>query len=215
VFAQNQILGSLSRPIIFENENIINQAISLNKGWTWISVGVNDPNYLNLNALTQELNLETSDRLLSHSPSQLETYFKDEANPLNSGWSGSISANGGIIDRQMYKVNFANENILNIQGAPIDLSTWEFEVQKNWNWLPYPLSRNQATNEALAYFDAVDGDVIKSQNLFAIFDPINGWNGTLIYLETGTGYMIKSSKDQTLTYPRYLNKSSNSRDKFV
>jgi hypothetical protein len=215
VFTQNQILGSLSSPIIFENKNIISQIISLNKGWTWISVGVNDPNYLNLNALTQELNLETSDRFLSHSPSQLETYFKDEVTPLNSGWSGSISANGGITGSHMYKVNFANENVLNTQGAPIDLLTWKFEVQENWNWLPYPLAKNQATNEALAYFDAVDGDVIKSQNLFAIFDPINGWNGTLNYLEIGTGYMIKSSKDQTLTYPTYLNKSSNFSDKFV
>jgi hypothetical protein len=32
--------------------------------------------------------------------------------------------------------------------------------------------RKPTTNEALAYFDAVDGDVIKSQNLFAIYDPI-------------------------------------------
>ena len=76
-----------------------------------------------------------------------------------------------------------------------------FPIKTNWNWLPYPLLGNQATNEALAYFDAVDGDVIKSQNLFAIFDPINGWNGTLNYLEAGSGYMIKSSKVQNFSYP--------------
>jgi hypothetical protein len=57
-------------------------------------------------------------------------------------------------------------------------------------------SGNQLTNEALAYFDAVDGDVIKSQNLFAIYDPIIGWNGTLNYLESGKGYMIKSTKNK-------------------
>jgi hypothetical protein len=34
-------------------------------------------------------------------------------------------------------------------------------------------------------FDATDGDVIKSQNLFAIYDAIIGWNGTLSYLEAG------------------------------
>ncbi|MFT4612312.1 MAG: hypothetical protein ACJA2M_000403 [Polaribacter sp.] len=215
IFSENKVLGTLSNPVIFENENIISQVIPLNKGWTWISVNVNDPNYSNLNALTEGLNLETSDRLLSHSPSQLETYFKDEAIPLNSGWSGSISENGGITNSTMYKVNFANENALNIEGAPVDILNWKFDVLENWNWLPYPLGRNQATNEALAYFDAIDGDVIKSQNLFAIFDPINGWNGTLNYLEAGTGYMIKSSKDQTLTYPSYLSKSSGFKNKFV
>jgi hypothetical protein len=64
--------------------------------------------------------------------------------------------------------------------------------------------RKPTTNEALAYFDAVDGDVIKSQNLFAIYDPIIGWNGTLNYLESGKGYMIKSTKDQIFKYPSYL-----------
>jgi hypothetical protein len=33
--------------------------------------------------------------------------------------------------------------------------------------------------EVLAFFDATDGDVIKSQNLFAIYDAVVGWNGTL------------------------------------
>jgi hypothetical protein len=37
--------------------------------------------------------------------------------------------------------------------------------------------------------------LLKSQNLFAIYDLV-GWNGTLNYLESGTGYMIKSSKEQ-------------------
>jgi hypothetical protein len=34
-----------------------------------------------------------------------------------------------------------------------------------------------------------------------------GWNGTLNYLESGTGYMIKSSKEQSFTYPSYLAKA--------
>jgi hypothetical protein len=63
----------------------------------------------------------------------------------------------------------------------------------------------QETNSPMKhYFDAVDGDVIKSQNLFAIYDAIIGWNGTLNYLESGKGYMIKSRKDQSFKYPSYL-----------
>jgi hypothetical protein len=59
----------------------------------------------------------------------------------------------------------------------------------------------------MAYFDAVDGDVIKSQTQFAIFDPILGWNGSMKYLESGKGYMLKSSKDQTFRFPSYLAKN--------
>jgi hypothetical protein len=206
-FKENEVMGSLTNPVIFENSDVLVQAIDLNKGWTWVSLNVNDSKFLDLNALTQGMDLNTDDRILSHSPAQLETYYKDESNSANSTWSGSISANGGLSTSKMYKVNFDFEQSLSSRGIPGDISNWSFSMQENWNWLPYPLLGNQPTNEALAYFDAVDGDVIKSQNLFAIYDPINGWNGTLNYLEAGKGYMIKSSKIQTFNYPSYLGKS--------
>jgi hypothetical protein len=206
IFKENEVMGSLSNPVIFENSNILVQEIELNKGWTWVSLNVDDTKFSNLNALTQGMNLKTDDRMLSHSPSALETYYKDESVPSNSTWSGTISGNGGMSTSKMYKVRFSEAQTLSIKGAPVNVATWSFPVKENWNWLPYPLAGNQSTNEALAYFDAVDGDVIKSQNLFAIYDPINGWNGTLNYLVSGTGYMIKSSSNQTFTYPNYLAK---------
>lgn len=207
LFKENEVIGTLSNAIIFENTDVIEQEIQLNDGWTWVSLNVNDTDFSDINALTQNLVLETNDRMLSHSPSFLETYYKNESTPSNSGWSGSISANGGISIDKMYKVYMSYEQSLKIKGFAVDISAWSFSMQKNWNWLPYPLARNQSVNEALAYFDAVDGDVIKSQNLFAIYDPIVGWNGTLNYLESGEGYMIKSSKEQSFGYPSYLNKS--------
>lgn len=209
-FKENDILGTLSIPVIFENTAVVEQELSLNKGWTWISLNVNDPNFRNIDALTKTLQLETNDRMLSHSPALLETYYKNESTPIKSGWSGSISSNGGLSSLKMYKVNFANKQSFNIKGNSVDILNWEFPIKENWNWLPYPLSTNQPTNEALAYFDASDGDVIKSQNLFAIFDPIIGWKGTLTYLKSGVGYMIKSIKNQSFKYPGYLENSSRS-----
>lgn len=210
-FKENEVLGSLSNPVIFENSDVLIQKIELNKGWTWISLNVNDSHFSDINSLTYSMNLETDDRILSHSPARLETYYKNESVPENSTWSGTISEIGGLSVSKMYKVKFDYEQSLNIKGLPVDISTWSFPIQENWNWLSYPLLGNQAINEALAYFDAVDGDVIKSQNLFAIFDPVNGWNGTLNYLVSGNGYMIKSSKIQTFSYPNYLGKSTNNK----
>lgn len=206
-FMNNEVLGTMSKPYIFVNSGVIEQEIKLNKGWTWVSLNTNDPNFSDLNALTKNLTLETSNRILSHSPALLDTYFKDNSNPANSGWSGTISANGGLSSSKMYKVNVTQEQTLKIKGKNVDVSTWSFPIKENWNWLSYPIASNQTTNEALAYFDAADGDVIKSQNLFAIYDPIIGWNGTLKYLEAGKGYMIKSSKDQTFKYPDNLETS--------
>ena len=207
-FEENEILGKLSAPVIFENSAVVEQKINLNTGWTWVSMNVNDPNFANLNTLTSGLKLETSDRMLTNSPARLETYYKNEAIPANSGWSGTISANGGLTNSKMVKVYMANEQSLTIKGTAIDVVNWSFPLQENWNWLPYTLGGNQQTNEALAYFDATDGDVIKSQNLFAIYDPLIGWNGTLNYLEAGKGYMVKSTKAQTFKYPSYLASTS-------
>jgi hypothetical protein len=204
VFEENGVLGKLSLPIVFENSTVVEQKIAFNTGWTWVSMNVNDPNFANLNALTNGLKLETSDRMLTNSPARLETYFKNEAIPANSGWSGTISANGGLSSAKMVKVYMAHEQPLTIKGTAIDVVNWSFPIQEKWNWLPYAIGSNQQTNEALAYFDAADGDVIKSQNLFAIYDPLIGWNGTLNYLQSGQGYMIKSSKAQTFKYPSYL-----------
>ncbi|MDO7171829.1 LamG-like jellyroll fold domain-containing protein [Mariniflexile sp. AS56] len=204
IFKDNEVSGSLSNPVIFENSDVLVQDITLNKGWTWVSLNVNDSEFSNLNALTEGMHLNTNDRILSHSPAQLDTYYKDASHVGNSTWSGTVTSNGGISTSKMYKVNFNLAQSLNIKGVPVDMSTWSFPIKTNWNWVPYPLLQNQAINEALAYFDAEDGDVIKSQNLFAIYDRINGWNGTLNYLVSGTGYMIKSSKDQPFTYPSYL-----------
>ncbi|WP_242607242.1 LamG-like jellyroll fold domain-containing protein [Flavobacterium sp. MEB061] len=212
-FMDNEVLGTMSKPYIFVNSGLIEQEIKLNKGWTWVSLNANDPNFSDLNALTKNLTLETSNRILSHSPAQLDTYFKDQSNPSNSGWSGTISANGGLSPSKMYKVNITEEQTLKIKGKSVDVATWSFPIKENWNWLAYPLASNQTTNEALAYFDANDGDVIKSQNLFAIYDPIIGWNGTLKYLEAGKGYMIKSTKEQTFKYPDNLEKSKNATSK--
>ena len=204
LFENNAVLGTVNAPAIIENSQLVEAQVPLNSGWTWVSLNVSDPNFSNINKLTENLRLETEDRILSFAPVQLEVYTKDISTPSKSTWSGSISANGGLSSSKMYKFYTANQQYLNIKGTPINLYTWTFPIQVNWNWFPYNLTRNQLTNEALAYFDAKNGDVIKSQNLFSIYDSIIGWSGTLKYLEADKGYMIKASKAQTFKFPAYL-----------
>ncbi|MCD8435617.1 T9SS type A sorting domain-containing protein [Tenacibaculum dicentrarchi] len=212
-FVNNNIMGTKKTPQIFENSDELYQSINLNSGWTWMSFFVNDANLSNINTLTADLNLTTSDRILSNSPSLLETY-QQYSDPSLSGWSGSISnVAGGMNTKQMYKVYSKNINTLSASGTNVDLNTWSFPIQKNWNWLPYIVSKNTPLNEALANFNATDGDVIKSQNKFAIYDALNnGWSGNLNFLEQGKGYMLKSSSSQNFTYPSYLNQQVSKRN---
>lgn len=201
-FEDNGVNGSLSSPAIFNNTTLLEQNIAINKGWSWVSMNVLDANFKDINQLTKNLLLDTDDRIVNGSDQ--ETYSKNISIPT---WSGTISASGGLSVSKMYKIFMANEQTLSIKGIPIDIASWSFVINRNWNWFPFPFSSSQLTSEALAYFDASDGDVIKSQNLFAIYDAKVGWNGTLRYLEPGKGYMLKSTKEQTLKYPTYLVKS--------
>ena len=197
-FQDNDIIGSLSNPIIFANSNLIEQNIALNKGWSWISMNVNDPNFINLNQLTKNLQLATNDRIINGVDQ--EVYSKN-VNPAT--WSGTINRLG-LSASKMYKVFMAHAQTLTIKGTAVDIANYTFPVNVNWNWFPFPLPGNRLTSESLAYLDASDGDVIKSQNLFAIFDPKLGWTGTLKYLEPGKGYMLKSAKAQSFKFPTYL-----------
>jgi hypothetical protein len=66
---------------------------------------------------------------------------------------------------------------------------------------PLYFSRDQLTTEA--YFDATDGTWLNAKNLFAIYDAVVGWMERK-YLESGIGYMLKSSKKESFKFPSYL-----------
>ena len=206
-FVLNQVLGSNATPVIFKNTGGISQSIPLNQGYNWISFPLESASLSSVNATTANLDLETNDLILSHSPSLLETYFNDPQDANNSSWSGSISSNGGFSTSKMYKVRLANAQNLDVSGTSVDLSTWTFPIRENWNWLPYIIGENIRVGEALSNFNAQEDDVIKSQNEFAIYDRIYGWAGSLSYLEKGKGYMLKSSSEmEEFKYPNYLSR---------
>lgn len=208
-FIENGVQGSLSNPIVFANNGEYFQDLSFNAGWTWISMNLDDVDFQDINQLTETMTLATSDRITSSAPNEnfVELYYLDPANPNNSGWSGSISANGGLNSDQMFKVFTANEQPLTIEGVPVDIELWSFDVALGWNWFPYPFSSNHSVNESLSLLEPMDGDIIKSQTQFAIFDPLNGWSGSLTTLKGGKGYMLKAALAQTFTYPNYLNRA--------
>ena len=87
-------------------------------------------------------------------------------------------------------------------------SRWTVDVDAGWNWLAYPIGTNISVNDALALLQAREGDVLKNQTSFAIYDPVVGWSGTLNYLKAGEGYMLKSSKDQEFSYPKVFQTKS-------
>ena len=210
-FNADSILGDPYNPVLFTNSNIVVQKIDLNKGWNWVSFNVSDSRFNDLNQLTQELILTESDVIKSQS--KFDNYF--------DGWSGDHSNSGGLDYFTMYKFNISSDSsnildstnsgqILLLQGKEVDLSDWSINLNKNWTWLPYPVTKIVSIQNALANLDPQDGDLIKSQTQFAIYTEKNGWKGTLKYLYPGKGYMIKLTNSQTFSYPNYINSNLSS-----
>lgn len=205
-YVPDQISGTFTNPVIFENTEVTGQEVVLNQGWTWTSFNVNDPRFASLNTLTKTLSLNTSDIIKSNAPALFDAYEVNTTNPSQSGWFGTVSSTGGISNNKMYKIKLTTAQKLNIKGVPVDLNTWSFNLSQNWNWLPYVVSKNITIADALANLNASDGDVIKSQSLFAIYTANVGWKGSLAYLKVGEGYMLNTAIAQTFKYPEYLNR---------
>lgn len=204
-FIQNEVIGMKSAPVIFENTSYVEQNLNLNAGWTWISLYAEDEKLSDLNAITSSMKLSDND--LIKSQLYLDVYDR------SSGWTGTLTNNGGLTKSSMYKVRLANQNSLTVGGDEVDINTWKADINIGWNWLAYPLSNNVTINEALAFLEANEGDVIKSQRSFAIYDPIIGWSGTLRYLFAGEGYMLKSGVAQEFRYPNIFSTARSGRFK--
>ncbi|MFM2439098.1 MAG: hypothetical protein RLZ16_95, partial [Bacteroidota bacterium] len=208
-FTQDQILGTYNIPVVFRNTAVTGQQIPFNEGWTWTSFNVQDGRFGSLNNLTRSMALSTSDLVQSNAPALFDAYQFNPLDSAASGWSGSVTDSGGIKNNKMYKIKLAKAQSLNIKGVPIDLSTWQIYLNQYWNWLPFVVAKNTPIGDALANFNATDGDLIKSQSEFAIYTAPIGWKGSLTYLKAGEGYMLKTNIAQPLKYPSYLNGTNN------
>ena len=82
-----------------------------------------------------------------------------------------------------------------------------------WNYIPYLAQYNLRLNEALAGYEALEGDVIKSQSAFAMYNNSLGWIGSLEYMQPGQGYMLQrvGSTSATLQYPSQKTQSNRSK----
>lgn len=77
-------------------------------------------------------------------------------------------------------------------------------LRPGWNWISYLLEEEVAIEEALANLVPCDGDMIKSQNSFSVYDAnTGGWSGDLRTMIPGEGYVYCRYGSLTrFTYPK-------------
>jgi hypothetical protein len=171
------------------------QTIELNAGWNWISlyVEVEDP----IEAL-QMLEEALGDNAVSISASEIYTeYFGD------GFWIGDLD-DVGITNEQMYMVEVVNDCEIELEGVVANPADHAITIYPGWNWIGFPSNQELSVEEALASFEAEDGDQLAEAELFTEYG-FGMWIGDVETLVPGQGYMYysNSSTPKVLSFTQH------------
>lgn len=198
-FVNNSVIGSPSIPTVFTARDLRVQHFDLASGWNWISLNVNNTNMSDINALLANYTWASDDQLKSETDGFV-SYSQ-------SGWVGTLN---GLNNQSMYMMRSSKAQALDITGASVDTKTCKLHIlgtmadgTPRWNYISYLPADNMTLKEALAGYEASEGDIVKSQTSMAMYDANVGWIGSLGYMESSKGYMLQrqAKTDVDLQYP--------------
>jgi len=192
-FEADKLYGSPAAPVTISCDRTLRKNYEFTKGWNWISVNVNNPE---ANSVQNFLNKVGSDGDEIKGQKMVFDKYSNLA-----GWSGSLTAAGGLDAKEMYKLKLTKPGTAQINGSPVAPAENPLVLLEGWNWIGYVPQYNISVNEALASYNPVEGDLIKSQHAFSMFYDRIGWIGSLNVLEPGKGYMLHASDSSKLIYP--------------
>lgn len=196
IFSNDAVYGNVENPVIFDGKEIFVRNIALNQGWNWISFNLANENLNNVNS-TLVNGVWTSDDVVKS-----ENTF-DSYSVKKGTWNGTLSAAGGFNNTSMFMLHSSEEQVLSVVGSVVNPSETSISVKGGlWNYISYIPSVNYTVKEALAGYEATAGDIIKSQDKFAMYSG-KEWVGSLTYMEAGRGYMLKrvAETDTEFKYP--------------
>ncbi len=194
-FVSNGQTGTIGSPQVFNASDKLTKYIPLATGWNWISFNLTMKDSANLNSLFSGLHSTTGDIFKN------QTKFADYSSSI--GWSGSIgSTNSPIKTENSYRFKSNTFDTIIISGVEIDPSLHPISLNNGWNWLGYIAQRNLSLTESFSSLSATNGDMVKSQTQFAVYDNSIGWVGSLSALIPNKGYMYRAGASAVFAYPR-------------
>lgn len=187
----NDVLGTLHSPVVFNALRYSDkQEFRLHKGWQWLT----------FNTLPDDSSVGAVLSTLAGNSVMLksQTAFAVRGSSATA-WRGTLDS---INVSEMYELNMADNATWQVAGHRAQPADVVCSVASGWNWIAYVPQYEAAPAYALAALNPAEGDVLKSQNDFAVYD--NGhWFGNLDMMKPGEGYMYKRAVDvaQTFNYP--------------
>lgn len=178
-FEADKVVGSFPSPVLFTTKNEIEQSLAMaDKGWRWMSFYV-DPAGKSI----ADVYAHADGAVTAIVSSKTSAQYADS-------WFGNLST---FDVKQMYKVNANAAFGESLVGTPAATASTTITLNGNgWTWIGYPVAASNSVDAALAGVNPLAGDIVKSQNQFAIYNGTN-WEGTLEVLTPGEGYMYQST----------------------
>lgn len=188
-FAPPSLMGSFADPKVFNIQDKIEQVTELKAGWNWISFTVAR------DVMTvPELFKGIADDVMTVKGHSGYLTYEDNA------WAGDLT--GDLSPAAMYAVQMKADRKLRVVGTAV---TTPVEVKNGWNWIGYYSRRVASLGDALANMTKANDDIVKAQRGVAYWDGSNNaWVGSLLLMEPGKGYQLKSGgSDQSFTYSTF------------
>ncbi len=164
------------------------QTIELSAGWNWIST------YIDLNEVDGMTLLKEAlgDNAISiATQDDLADYDEED------GWIGLEDYE--MTNAEMVMVEMANACTITLAGPTVDPNTVEITINPGWNWIGYPIATEMDIETALADFEAVDEDSFADKDGLSDYIEGDGWQGDVMTLVPGKGYMYYSNSDEEKT----------------
>ena len=190
-FSANVLIGKYAAPLLIEAADKMEQTTLLSTGWNWTS----------FYAKADDMNVSS---VFASVADGVETVKSKDAfaNCDKGTWHGKSF---DVDNRSMYKARMSSAKVLKLIGSHGSKEDRTITVMPGWNWIAYNNTQTASVADALAGMDPQDGDMIKGQYGFALFDGYE-WTGSLKALTPGQGYMLQSASAniRTFNYPSSL-----------
>lgn len=213
-FKANTLLGTNVDPVVLEQTVIEVQPLHLKKGWNWLSFYVEPSKDETVSDMLDDIaDWEVGDafEVINSQGEPYQYSYKSKVHPKDPNQRIYFWDHGedllDIDSRLMYRFYSKSDKLAYLSGLESDKGV---TVKHGWNRIGYISAINLPISVALTDYtdNASEGDIIKSQDEFAVLNVINGvklWKGTLKYLRAGEGYMIKrqAMDEYNFGYPDY------------
>ena len=172
-----QTAGTLTRTLI--------------NGWSWFSSYIDIEGSYGFGLLTDALGA---------SAEQIKEGKNNQAPfaqySTTSGWYGNLKATSS---KKMYQIKTIEDVEVNIHGKFFDVKEYKPILNKGWNYLSYPHTKELDIATALQGFSPVDNDLIKTlDGSMMYWEDENLWLASgITKLVPGVGYMYQSNDPKT------------------